>query len=35
MIGAQAFYEYQAGHLAGWDLNAQATMDLAEQFGSR
>ena len=34
MIGAQAFYEYQAGHLAGWDLNAQATMDLAEQFGS-
>ncbi|HIY07707.1 MAG TPA: tRNA (adenosine(37)-N6)-threonylcarbamoyltransferase complex transferase subunit TsaD [Firmicutes bacterium] len=35
MIGAQAFYEYQAGHLAGWDLNAQATMDLAEQFESR
>ena len=35
MIGAQAFYEYQAGHLAGWDLNAQATMDLAEQFGNR
>ena len=32
MIGAQAFYEAQAGHLAGWELNGRATMDLAEQF---
>ena len=28
MIGAQAYYEYQAGHTAGSDLNAYATMEL-------
>ena len=28
MIGCQAFYEYQAGHVAGADLNAVATMRL-------
>ncbi|MCI8869548.1 MAG: tRNA (adenosine(37)-N6)-threonylcarbamoyltransferase complex transferase subunit TsaD [Lawsonibacter sp.] len=29
MIGCQGFYEYQAGHLAGPDLNAYATRDIA------
>ena len=28
MIGAQGYYEYLAGHTAGWDLNAYATRDL-------
>ena len=28
MIGAQAYYEYLAGHTAGSDLNAYATMEL-------
>lgn len=28
MIGCQAYYEYLAGHVAGSDLNASATMDL-------
>jgi len=28
MVGAQAYYEYLAGHTAGSDLNAYATMDL-------
>ena len=28
MIGAQGYYEYLAGHTAGSDLNAYATMDL-------
>lgn len=28
MIGCQGFYEYQAGHIAGADLNAVATMRL-------
>lgn len=28
MIGAQAYYEYRAGHTAGQDLNAYATMPL-------
>ena len=28
MIGCQAYYEYQAGHVAGSDLNAAATMRL-------
>ena len=28
MIGAQGYYEYQAGVRAGSDLNAYATMDL-------
>lgn len=29
MIGCQGFYELQAGHTAGWDLNAYATRDIA------
>jgi len=29
MIGCQGYYEYQAGHLAGLDLNAYATRDIA------
>ena len=29
MIGCQAYYEYQAGHLAGLDLNAYATRDIS------
>ena len=28
MVGAQAYYEYRAGHTAGSDLNAYATMEL-------
>lgn len=28
MVGAQAYYEYRAGHLAGMDLNACATMPI-------
>lgn len=28
MIGCQAYYEYKAGHIAGSDLNAVATMRL-------
>ena len=28
MVGAQAYYEYQAGHAAGSDLNAYASLDL-------
>ena len=28
MIGAQGYYEYQAGRRAGLELNAYATMDL-------
>ena len=30
MIGAQGYYEYLAGHMAGMDLNAYATRDIAE-----
>ena len=30
MIGAQGYYEYQAGHTAGKDLNAYATRDIGE-----
>ena len=30
MIGAQGYYEYLAGHIAGMDLNAYATRDIAE-----
>ena len=30
MIGAQGYYEYQAGHAAGMDLNAYATRDIGE-----
>ena len=29
MIGCQGFFEFQAGHLACWDLNAYATRDIA------
>lgn len=29
MIGCQGFYEYQAGHLAGLDLNAYATRNIS------
>ena len=29
MIGCQGYYEYLAGHTAGWDLNAYATRDIA------
>ena len=32
MIGAQAYYEYLAGHTAPLDLNAYATMDLDQQI---
>ncbi len=28
MVGAQAYYEFKAGHTAGWDLNACATMPI-------
>lgn len=28
MVGAQAYYEFRAGHTAGWDLNACATMPI-------
>jgi len=31
MIGAQGYYEYQAGRRADWDLNAYATMELNEK----
>lgn len=30
MIGAQGYYEYMAGHVAGWELNAYATRDISE-----
>ena len=29
MIGCQGFYEFQAGHRAGLELNAYATRDIA------
>ena len=32
MIGAQAYFEYLAGHTAGTDLNAYATMDINGSF---
>jgi N6-L-threonylcarbamoyladenine synthase len=28
MVGAQGYYEYLAGHTAGWDLNAAATLPI-------
>ena len=31
MIGAQAYYEYLAGHIAPLDLNAYATMELGDE----
>ncbi len=30
MIGCQGYYEYLAGHAAGWDLNAKASLDIAK-----
>lgn len=30
MVGAQGYYEYRAGHTAGMDLNACATMPIEE-----
>lgn len=35
MIGAQAFYEYQAGHTAGLDLNGYATLAIDFQQDNR
>ena len=32
MVGAQGFYEYQAGHVAGSDLNAYASLELDEEY---
>jgi N6-L-threonylcarbamoyladenine synthase len=32
MIGAQAYYEYLAGHVAGLELDARATMPVTEEF---
>lgn len=32
MIGAQAYYEYMAGHTAGLSLNGLPTMEITEQF---
>lgn len=29
MIGCQGYYEWQAGHVADWDLNAYATRDIS------
>ena len=28
MIGSQGYYEYLAGHTAGWELNARASLDI-------
>ncbi len=33
MVGAQGYYEYLAGHTAGSDLNAYASMDLSKNYG--
>ena len=32
MVGAQAYYEYLAGHTAGMGLNAAATMNIEKEF---
>ena len=32
MIGAQGYYEFLAGHTAGSDLNAYASMDINGSF---
>lgn len=32
MIGCQGYYEYQAGHTAGWDLNARASLDISKSI---
>ena len=33
MIGCQGYYEFLAGHTAGPELNAYATMPLEKQIG--
>ena len=33
MIGCQGYYEFLAGHTAGPELNAYATMPLEQQIG--
>ena len=30
MIGSQGYYEFLAGHTAGWELNARAGLDIAK-----
>ena len=30
MIGCQGYYEYLAGHTAGWELNARASLDISK-----
>ena len=30
MIGSQGYYEYLAGHTAGWELNAKPSLDIAK-----
>ena len=30
MIGSQGYYEYLAGHTAGWELNARAGLDIGK-----
>ena len=30
MIGCQGYYEYLAGHTAGWELNAKAVLDISK-----
>ena len=30
MIGSQGYYEYLAGHTAGWELNARASLDIGK-----
>ena len=32
MIGAQAYYEFMAGHTASLSLNGLPTMEITEQF---
>ena len=32
MIGSQGYYEYLAGHTAGWELNARASLDISRNF---
>lgn len=34
MVGAQGYYEYLAGHIAGSDLNAVATLPISENYTS-
>ena len=34
MVGSQAYYEFQTGHLAGLALNACATMPIEQEFGA-